>query len=137
MSVNRFQAKEGSTMEMTCKPLIAEASKPDQHLTLDKEQAFDSEFSLLSMITRLESLVGLQRSITLCAESPKEMVRALRFHPRYEHLSMKELLNLVRKRAGSHNSMRVKLSEKLVPVFSAVLQAEGIDVVILEADLGR
>jgi len=118
---------------MTCKPIIAEAAKPDQYLTLDKEAVFGPEFSMLSVITRLERLVGLQKNITLCADNPKEMVKALRFHPRYEHLSMKELLQVVRNRTGGSNTMKVKLSEKLVPVFTAVLQAEGIGVGVLES----
>jgi len=118
-------------MEMTCKPLIAEASKPDHCITLDNDDALGAEFSMLSVITRLERLVGLQKNITLNAKSPKEMVRALRLHPRYEHFSMKELLQIVRNRTGVENSMSVNLSEKLIPVFSAVLVAEGIGVEVV------
>jgi len=118
-------------MEMTCKPLIAEGAKPDHYITLDSDESLGEEFGMLSVITRLERLVGLQKSITLKAENPKEMVKALRFHPRYEHLSMKELLEIVRNRTGNENSMSVKLSEKLIPVFSNVLVAEGIGVEVV------
>lgn len=118
-------------MEMTCKTLSDTGSRQDCYLPYERDDSLGPEFSMLSIITRLERMVGLQQKITLCADSPKEMVKALRFHPRYEHLSMKELLEIVRKRAGDDHSMVVKLSEKLVPVFSAVLVAEGIGVEVL------
>lgn len=120
-------------MEMTNRSLSANATRRDCYMPCETDNSFGPEFSLLSVISRLERLVGLQQKITLCADNPKEMVRALRFHPRYEHFSMKELLTIVRKRLKDDHSMAVKLSEKLVPVYSAVLQAEGIGVEVLEA----
>jgi len=119
-------------MELTCLPNISKSCKPDQYLDLDEKLIAAPALSLLSEIRRLERALGHQRNITLSAEDPEEVVRALRFHPRYEDFSEKELRQIVKNRTSSDLSIHLTLHEKLLPIFSAVIAVEGIGVEVTE-----
>ena len=104
------------------------SSETVKYLPIWKCSACGPEVSMLAVVSRSSSLVGMQQRITLRGDSHAELVKALRVHPKYEGRAMKDLLSFVRKSTNDTLELTLKLSQKLVPTFCAVLKNEGIGV---------
>jgi len=89
-------------------------------------ETYSPELSALAALTDVRQLVGLQKRIVLRGESHAELVKALRIHPKYEGRSVRDLLSFVRRNIEDDGSLELKLSKKLIPIYSAVIKSEGI-----------
>ena len=87
--------------------------------------------SLLSERIRRKKVANIQQRITLSGKGDQDLVKALRFLPEFKGRSMEELLGVVHKAKISRNAMLLRLSNKLIPNYRAILRSEGIKVEVL------